>query len=76
LKPVERLVFRIGTAVSGFFNLVPALRDGFKGPRFDHGYPELYPIFEELESGEVRVREYARPASRLDALGASSLPAE
>jgi len=51
--PFERFVFRIAQQVAGFFSLVPAIREAFKGSRFDGGYPERYPRFEELDSGEV-----------------------
>jgi len=37
------------------------IRDNFIGPRFDRGFPELYPTFEELESGEIRRKSYAYP---------------
>jgi hypothetical protein len=59
LLPAERLFVRVAQAISGFFNVLPDLRDGFEGPRFDRGYPERYPIFTELESGEVIVAESA-----------------
>jgi hypothetical protein len=46
--------------VSGFFNVVPEIRDGFLGPAFDRGYPELYPTFLERYDGEVVLREYGQ----------------
>jgi hypothetical protein len=58
LKPGERLFINIGRTVSGFFNVLPDIRDGFKGPRFERGSPERYPIFQELPTGEVVVKEY------------------
>jgi hypothetical protein len=60
--PVERFVYSMGRKVSGFFWTVTDLRDAFKGPRFDGGVPEHYPIFTELDSGEVIVNEAVRPA--------------
>jgi hypothetical protein len=54
--PFERAVFRVAKAVSGFFHALPDVRASFKGSRFDRGYPERYPIFDELDSGEVVAR--------------------
>jgi hypothetical protein len=62
MSPAERLFVRITQSVSGFFNVLPDLRDGFKGPKFDEGYPELYATFRELDSGEVVLRAYTRPS--------------
>jgi hypothetical protein len=59
LAPLERLFVRVAQGVSGFFNVLPDIRDNFKGPRFDQGYPERYPEFRELDSGEVVVSAYA-----------------
>lgn len=59
LPPTERKLARFAQKVSGFFNVMPVIRDNFKGPRFDRGYPELYPSFRELDSGEVVLRAYA-----------------
>ncbi len=60
LTPTERKLARLAESFSGFFCVMPAIRRGFKGPRFDRGYPELYPSFRQLESGEVQIREYAK----------------
>jgi hypothetical protein len=60
LPKTDRFFIAIAQRVSGFFNVVPEIRDGFLGPEFDKGYPELYPIFEELASGEVRLKEYGK----------------
>ena len=46
---------------------MPYLRDAFKGPRFDQGYPELFPLFEQLESGEVVVKSYRTRAEKVEA---------
>ena len=67
--PFERFVFRIAQQVAGFFSLVPAIREAFKGPRFDQGYPEQYPTFEELDSGEVVSQTNASPPPALPADG-------
>ncbi|HMJ15187.1 MAG TPA: lipase maturation factor family protein [Polyangiaceae bacterium] len=75
LPKVEQTIVRVGRNVSGFFNIMLDLRDNFKGPRFDQGYPELYPTYEELESGEVVLRAYAEPPAIAPG-GANSLPAE
>jgi hypothetical protein len=61
LTPTEQRIARLGRAVSGMYSLMPVLRDNFKGPAFDRGYPELYPVFKELADGEVVVGEHTRP---------------
>jgi hypothetical protein len=75
MTPAERLFVRVTQAISGFFNVLPDIRDGFKGPKFDLGYPELYPTFRELDSGEVVLRSYTKPekGARLE-VDPSSLP--
>ncbi len=60
LPPAERALARFAQKVSGFFNVMPTIRDSFKGPRFDRGFPELYPKFRELDNGEVVLREYGK----------------
>jgi hypothetical protein len=60
LSPIEQRIARIGRSVSGLYTLMPHIREAFRGPGFDHGYPELYPRFDELPDGEVRVGQYAR----------------
>jgi hypothetical protein len=52
---------RFAALLSGFVSVMPAVRDNFKGPRFDHGYPDLYPSFKQLDSGEILVRAYRKP---------------
>ncbi|HEY6555826.1 MAG TPA: lipase maturation factor family protein [Polyangiaceae bacterium] len=74
LPKAEQTIIRIGRSVAGFFSIMFDLRDSFKGPRFDRGYPELYPTFQELDSGEVVVGSYAQPPAAPP--GASSIPAE
>jgi hypothetical protein len=75
MTPAERLFVRVTQSVSGFFNVLPEIRDSFKGPEFDLGYPELYPTFRELDSGEVVLRAYTHPEQgvRVD-VEASALP--
>jgi hypothetical protein len=68
----ERLVYGVARKVSGFFHVVPDIRDGFKGPRFDQGYPELYPKFEELDSGEVVLRNDGMPVQSAPAPASDS----
>jgi hypothetical protein len=51
--PAERFFIRSSQSISGFFNIAHVIRDSFKGPAFDQGYPELYPTFRELDSGAV-----------------------
>jgi hypothetical protein len=58
LSPVERTFITVAQRVSGFFNLTGTLQGCFQGPEFHQGYPELYPTFEELPSGEVRIASY------------------
>jgi hypothetical protein len=58
LPKLQAALFRLTLRISGFFNVAPTLRDSFQGPVFDRGYPELYPSFEELSSGEVVVTSY------------------
>jgi hypothetical protein len=49
----ERFFIGVSRTISGFFSVLPDVRDGFRGPRFEQGYPERYPTFRELDSGEV-----------------------
>jgi hypothetical protein len=74
LPKAEQTMIRIARSIAGFFTVMFDLRDSFKGPRFDRGYPEQYPTFTELESGEVVVGSYAQPPAAPP--GASSIPAE
>jgi hypothetical protein len=46
-------------ALFGISWIMPCLRESFRGPRFDHSYPERYPTFSQLASGEVVVSAYA-----------------
>jgi hypothetical protein len=55
---VEQRSERIGRSLFGLVSVWPHLREAFRGPRFDHGYPELYPVFDELDSGAVIVGSY------------------
>jgi hypothetical protein len=57
----EQRAERAGRAIFGLLNALPHLREAFRGPSFDHGYPELYPVFAELASGDVVVGEYKAP---------------
>ena len=43
----------------GYFELADRLKDSFRGPQFDRGYPERYPVFEVAESGEVMMESLA-----------------
>jgi hypothetical protein len=62
LSPLEKRLIRLARAAFGLFSVIPHVREGFRGPGFERGYPELYPSFVELDSGEVVVGEYKRPA--------------
>ncbi|HVU03736.1 MAG TPA: lipase maturation factor family protein [Polyangiaceae bacterium] len=61
MSDFEKTIAKLASAFSGFFAVMPLIRDNFKGPRFDHGYPELYPSFQQLDSGEVVVRAKKSP---------------
>lgn len=75
LPPPERAFISVARRVSGFFHVVPQIRDGLLGPPFDRGYPELYPTFHEREDGEVVLEKYAQlPADRAIAPDLKSLP--
>ena len=72
----ERLVVSFARTVSGFFCVMGDIRDGFIGPAFDFGFPELLPVFEELEDGDIRTRAYAElPPDAPLAPDLKSLPA-
>lgn len=53
MTPYERLVANLARTFSGYFDVMPFLRQECKGPRFDAGFPENYPWFEPQASGEV-----------------------
>jgi hypothetical protein len=53
--PQPEAAGQIAKLVSGFFALMPVLRESFQGPRFDHGYPEVRPTFRLLRDGEIVV---------------------
>jgi hypothetical protein len=61
MSRVEQTLARLAESTAGYFSLMPHLRDAFQGPRFEQGFPEMYPVFEQLPSGEVVVREYGKP---------------
>ncbi|HEY2736526.1 MAG TPA: hypothetical protein VGI70_21145, partial [Polyangiales bacterium] len=57
----EQRAEQIGRAAFGLVSLMPVIRENFRGPDFDKGYPELYPVFVEHKGGDVVVGEYKRP---------------
>jgi hypothetical protein len=57
----QRTLDSIAQTMSGYYCLATELTDQFKGARFDLGYPEMYPSFREMPSGEVIVGGYAKP---------------
>jgi hypothetical protein len=61
LPKVERLMIGLVRTISGYFCVMSDIRDSFIGPAYDQGFPELYPTFEELDSGEIRLKSYAYP---------------
>jgi len=73
----QRTLDRIARVASGYYCFIPTALENFRGPRFDRGYPELYPIFRELPSGEIVVSRYAKPPPGVPIeVSASTLPAE
>ncbi|HEX4339697.1 MAG TPA: lipase maturation factor family protein [Polyangiaceae bacterium] len=72
----EKTVVKLSEMFSGFFWVMPHVRASFKGPRFDQGYPELYPSFQQLDTGEVVVRAYAKPPASAPVPLSDSVPAE
>ncbi len=74
--PLERLFLRVSRSISGFFNIAPIIRDSFKGPRFERGYPERYPTFRELDSGEVVLAAHAKPPETAPPANAGPAAAE
>ena len=56
----ERFVVGIARTVSGFFCVMGDIRDGFVGPAFDQGFPEVLPTFEELDDGHIRLTQYGK----------------
>ena len=73
---LQRMGDRLSRVFSGFYCIAPAVMDSFKGPRFDRGFPELYPTFRQLPSGEIAIRDYASPPGTPVTIGSTSLPAE
>ncbi len=47
---------QIAMRLFGAVDIVPFMREQFRGPRFDHGYPEHYPTF-SLDSNGVVVQD-------------------
>ena len=66
MTPLEKWVVSVSQTFSGYFNVMPYIRDAFAGPRFDRGYPELYPSFRQADSGEVVLRSFPEPPAGLD----------
>jgi hypothetical protein len=59
--PEPEAAGKIAKLISGFFDVMPVLRDNFRGPRFDLGYAEVQPTFRELRSNEIVVSDPGRP---------------
>jgi hypothetical protein len=57
----DRLIVSLARTFSGFFCVMVDVRESFIGPAFNQGFPELYPSYEELPSGDIRVKSYAHP---------------
>ena len=58
MTPFQKWFVELSLSFSGFFNVMPYIRDAFSGPRFDQGYPELLPSFVQVESGEIILRGF------------------
>lgn len=43
----------------GYFEVADRIKDSFRGPEYDHGYPERYPVFQVAENGEVTLQSWA-----------------
>ncbi|HEX2676846.1 MAG TPA: hypothetical protein VHM19_09405, partial [Polyangiales bacterium] len=77
MSKFHRFSDRISRLFSGFYCVAPQVIESFKGPRFDLGYPEMYPTFRQLETGEIAIRSYAQPPAGVAIpVGGSALPAE
>ena len=77
LSDLEKKAAKLFEAVSGFVSVAPYIRASFKGPKFDQGYPELYPTFRQLDSGEVVVAAYKKaPEPVALPPGHGAMPAE
>lgn len=63
LPSAERFAFRVAFGVSGYFHVLPAIRESFRGARFEPEHPEQYPRFSENEDGEVRLQPDHRQPS-------------
>jgi hypothetical protein len=59
----ERFALRVAFRVSGYFHVLPAIRESFQGPRFEPEHPECYPRFSEDELGEIRLEAAGRQVS-------------
>ena len=57
LTPLERKIADFAEKFAGFFSVMRAFRYTFLGPRCNQGFLEQYPSFEQLETGEVVLRE-------------------
>jgi hypothetical protein len=68
----ERFLARAAENTSGYFTVMPVIRGSFLGPRFDQGYPELYPTFKQLDSGEVVVDAHEVPPPGVTLPGAKA----
>ena len=60
----EKKVVALSQAFSGFFAVMPFLRDAFKGPRFDQGYPELLPTLRTARVGRGRRAQPPHPSGQ------------
>ncbi|HTV22737.1 MAG TPA: lipase maturation factor family protein, partial [Polyangiaceae bacterium] len=55
MSPGERFALRVAFRVSGYFHVLPAIRESFQGARFEPEHPERYPRFVEDDAGEIRL---------------------
>lgn len=65
----------ISRTFSGFYCIAPTIIKSFLGPRFDLGYPEHYPTFRQLPTGEIEVRKYGQAKPGVEApIGTHAAP--
>jgi hypothetical protein len=59
LAPTQRKVLDLLGRLFGYFDVAELMLQHFKGPAFDHGYPERYPTFDVTHTGEVALKRRA-----------------
>jgi hypothetical protein len=68
-QKLEKTLETIGEHAFAIAALTPFLREQFKGPAYERGYPERYPKFEVLPSAAVvRIKDAAESSGRVPAV--------